>query len=379
MKITDVRLLPLTGATMDGGWDQGFEEAENLHTLVEVVTDEGVTGLGSIYTSARLCEGAFGILRPMLLGESAIEPARVAESLHQSTFWQGRGGSITHFISGIDIALWDIFGKVTGQPISRLLGGRYRDRIKPYGSLIMADPDVLVPRLEDALARGFRAIKMGWGPFGRESREMDELIVSTARDTVGPEVELMVDAGGSDRYWPHGYKWALTTAEMLTDYDITWFEEALRPDDLAGYIKLTENARLPITSCEVLTRRQAFMPWIEQRAVDYIQPDVTKVGGLTEEFRIAMHAYDHSILFVPHGWNTAIGLAADLQLVAAVPTARWVEYITPAPYIEELVEQPFSLDEEGCLSIPEAPGLGVVWSAEGVKRYSGMDLTTSDL
>lgn len=268
---------------------------------------------------------------------------------------------------------------MTGQPISRLLGGRYRDRIKPYGSLLMADPDELVPRLEDALQRGFRAIKMGWGPFGRESRQQDELIVSTARRTVGPDVELMVDAGGSDRYWPHGYKWALTTAAMLTDYDVTWFEEALRPDDLAGYIKLTENARLPIASCEVLTRRQAFMPWIEQRAVDYIQPDVTKVGGLTEEFRIAMHAYDHSILFVPHGWNTAIGLAADLQLVAAVPTARWVEYITPAPYIEDLVEQPFSLDEEGCLSISEAPGLGVVWSADGVKRYSGMDLTPSDL
>jgi L-alanine-DL-glutamate epimerase-like enolase superfamily enzyme len=286
---------------------------------------------------------------------------------------------MTHFISGIDIALWDIFGKVTGQPISRLLGGRYRDRIKPYGSLLMADPDVLIPRLEDAVQRGFRAIKMGWGPFGRESREKDELIVRTARETVGPDVELMVDAGGSDRYWPHGYKWALMTADMLVNYDITWFEEALRPDDLAGYIKLTENARLPIASCEVLTRRQAFMPWIEQRAVDYIQPDVTKVGGLTEEFRIAMHAYDHSILFVPHGWNTAVGLAADLQLVAAVPTARWVEYITPAPYIEDLVEQPFTLDEEGCLSIPEAPGLGLAWSAEGVKRYSGMELTPSDL
>jgi L-alanine-DL-glutamate epimerase-like enolase superfamily enzyme len=166
---------------------------------------------------------------------------------------------------------------------------------------------------------------------------------------------------------------------MLTDYDITWFEEPLRPDDLDGYRRLTEHARLPITGCEVLTRRQAFQPWIEQRAVDFIQPDVTKVGGLTEEFRIAMHAYDHAILFVPHGWNTAVGLAADLQLVAAVPTARWVEYITPAPYIEDLVEQPFSLDEEGCLSIPEAPGLGLAWNAEGVRRFSGMELTPSDL
>ena len=379
MKIKDIRIIPLVGATPDGGWDQGFEEEDNLHSLVEIITDEGVVGLGSVYTSAKLVEGALGILRPMLIGESAIEPVRVCENLHQSTFWQGRGGSITHAISGIDIALWDIFGKVTGQPISRLLGGRYRDKVKPYGSLLMVEPEHLPPRLEDAVQRGFKAIKMGWGPFGRVSAAMDEAIVKTARETVGPDVELMVDAGGSDRYWPHGYKWALETAKMLKEYDITWFEEALRPDDLQGYIKLTEHAPLPITSCEVITRRQAFMPWIEQRAVDFIQPDVTKVGGISEEYRIAMHAYDHSILFVPHGWNTAVGLAADLQLVAAVPTAPWVEYITPAPYIEDLVEEPFTLDEKGQLTIPESPGLGVQWNDEGVEKFSGMKLTPSTL
>ena len=379
MKIKDIRIIPLVGATPDGGWDQGFEEEDNLHSLVEVITDEGVVGLGSVYTSAKLVEGALGILRPMLIGESAIEPVRVCENLHQSTFWQGRGGSITHAISGIDIALWDIFGKVTEQPISRLLGGRYRDKVKPYGSLLMTEPEHLPPRLEDAVQRGFKAIKMGWGPFGRISAAVDEAIVKTARETVGPDVELMVDAGGSDRYWPHGYKWALETAKMLKEYDITWFEEALRPDDLQGYIKLTEHAPLPITSCEVITRRQAFMPWIEQRAVDFIQPDVTKVGGISEEYRIAMHAYDHSILFVPHGWNTAVGLAADLQLVAAVPTAPWVEYITPAPYIEDLVETPFTLDEKGQLTIPESPGLGVKWNDDGVERFSGMRLTPSTL
>jgi D-galactarolactone cycloisomerase len=379
MKIKDIRLIPLVGATPDGGWQEGDGEDDNLHTLVEVITDEGVVGLGSIFTSAKLSEGALGVLRPMLIGESAIEPVRVCEKLHQTTFWQGRGGSITHFISGIDIALWDIFGKVTKQPISRLLGGRYRDKIKPYGSLIMQEPDIFPARLEAAVERGFQAIKIGWGPFGRVSDKMDEAIVKTARETVGPDVELMVDAGGSDRYWPHGYKWALQTAKMLKQYDVVWFEEALRPDNLQGYIKLTENAPLPITSCEVLTRRQSFMPWIEQRAVDYIQPDVTKVGGLSEEYRIAMHAYDHSILFVPHGWNTAVGLAADLQLVAAVPTARWVEYITPAPYVEDIVAEPFTLDADGLLTIPEAPGLGVKWNSDGVKAHSGMELTPSDL
>ncbi len=379
MKIEDIRILPLVGATPDGGWDQGYEEQDNLHTLVEVITNEGVVGLGSVYTSAKLVEGSLNLLRSMLIGESAIEPVRVSEKLHQSTFWQGRGGAVTHFISGVDIALWDIFGKVTNQPISRLLGGRYRDRVKAYGSLLMTDPKDLPPRLEDAVNRGFRAIKMGWGPFGRVSATVDEAIVKTARETVGPDIELMVDAGGSDRYWPHGYKWALETAKMLKDYGIVWFEEALRPDDLQGFIKLTENAPLPITSCEVITRRQAFMPWIEQRAVDYIQPDVTKVGGISEEYRIAMHAYDHSILFVPHGWNTAVGLAADLQLVAAVPTARWVEYITPAPYIEDLVTKPFDLDKDGFLSIPENAGLGIEWDTEGIEKFSSMKPTKSTL
>lgn len=379
MKIAGIRSLPLIGATPDGGWTQGFDEEENLHTLVEVTTDEGVTGLGSVYTSSKLVDGALALLRPLALGESALEPARVSEKLHQSTFWQGRGGTITHAISGIDIALWDILGKVTGQPISRLLGGRYRDRVKPYGSLLMTNPEELPPRLEAAVERGFRAIKMGWGPFGRVSAQLDREIVRTARQVVGPEVELMVDAGGSDRYWPHGYKWALETARMLHDYDVAWFEEALRPDDLQGYVRLTEQAPLPITAGEVLTRRQAFIPWIESRAVDYIQPDVTKVGGLSEEHRIAWHAYDHSVLFVPHGWNTAVGLAADLHLVAAVPTARWVEYITPAPYIEDLVEEPFALDADGLLRIPDGPGLGVRWNPDGIERHTGLTLTPSIL
>jgi L-alanine-DL-glutamate epimerase-like enolase superfamily enzyme len=379
MKVKEVRVLPLTGATPDGGWEQGYADEENLHTLVEVITDEGVVGLGSVFTSAKLVNGALDLLWPLLNGESAIEPVRVSEKLHQATFWQGRGGAVTHAISGIDIALWDIFGKVTGQPISRLLGGRYRERIKPYGSLLMTEPEHMAARLNDAVQHGFKAIKIGWGPFGRVDTAKDEAIVKAARAAVGSQVELMVDAGGSDSYWPHGYKWALETAKMLADYDITWFEEALRPDDLAGYIRLTENAPLPITAGEVLTRRQSFMPWIEQRAVDYIQPDVTKVGGLSEEYRIAMHAYDHSVLFVPHGWNTAVGLAADLQLVAAVPTARWVEYITPAPYIEDLVETPFQLDEDGLLSIPSNPGLGIKWNPDGVKKFSGLELTPSTI
>ena len=372
MKIHSINLLPLRGETPDGGWDESFLDANNnLHTLIEVVTDEGVSGVGSVFTNAKLVEGAIDVFRSFLIGASALDPAATSETLHQQTFWQGRGGAITHAISGIDIALWDILGKVTGQPISRLLGGRHRETIKPYGSLLMAEPETMRRRLEAAMEVGFRAFKIGWGPFGRVDPKLDEDIVRTARDTVGPEVELMVDAGGSDAYWPHGYKWAINTAKMLADYDVTWFEEALRPDDIDGFVKLTEHSPVPITSCEVLTRRQSFIEWIERRAVDYIQPDVTKVGGITEEHRIGQYADDHAILMVPHGWNTAVGLAADLQLVAAAGNARWVEYITPAPYIEDILAEPIQFDDNGHIKIPDGPGLGLSWNLEGIARFAG--------
>lgn len=372
MKIQDVRLLPLRGETPDGGWDDRHLDREtNLHTLVEVITDEGVTGVGSVFTSATFIQGALEVMRPFLIGASALDPTATSERLHQQTFWQGRGGAMTHAISGIDIALWDILGKVCGQPISRLLGGRYRDRIKPYGSLLMSQPNQMKTPLEAGLERGFRAFKIGWGPFGRKDRDLDEAIVRAAREVVGDDVELMVDAGGSDAFWPHGFKWAVETSKMLADYGVSWFEEALRPDDLEGFVKLTEHARVPISGGEVLTRRQAFLPWLERRAWDIVQPDVTKVGGLSEEFRIAQYADDHSIGFVPHGWNTAVGLAADLQLVAAVSCAQWVEYITPAPYIESLLSRPIELDEHGLVAIPEGPGLGMEWDHEGISRFTG--------
>lgn len=370
LKITAVHTIPLRGKTPDGGWAQGFDANENLHTLVEVHTDLGLVGRGSCYTSQALVEGSLALLRPSLIGECALEPERVTEKLLQMTFWQGRGGAVTHAVSGIDIALWDILGQATGQPVSRLLGGIYRDRIKPYGSLLFDAPDPLRRTLEQATARGFRALKLGWAGFGRVDRAYDELLVKTARETVGTDVELMVDAGGSEQFWPQGYKWAIETARMLADYGVVWFEEALPPDDLEGYKKLREHAPLPIAAGEVLTRRQAFLPWITQGAVDIIQPDTTKCGGLSEARRIAWYAYDHNILLVSHGWNTAIGLAADLHLAAAMPVARYVEYITPAPYIDDLAPHQFILDCDGMLTVPTGPGLGIEIDEDALKRMS---------
>ena len=370
MKIQNIKVHPLLGGTVDGGWPDGHEPEDDLHALVEVETDEGVSGIGSVFTNSDLVIAGVQTLAPLWRGESAVEPERVSEKLRQSVFWQGRGGTLEHVISGIDIALWDLLGKVTQQPVARLLGGYYRHKIKPYGSILFDEPSQLADNLQATVARGFRAIKLGWRPFGRRDRKYDELLVKTARETVGTEVELLVDAGGSEQFWPHGYKWALNTAQMLANYDIGWFEEALPPDDIEGFIRLRNAAPLPITGGEVLTRRQSFMPWIERGALDIVQPDATKCGGLTEARRIAWMAQDHNIGFVSHGWNTAVGLAADLHLAAAIPVAHYVEYLTPAPYIEEIVTEPFQLDADGFLAIPETPGLGIELDRDALQRFA---------
>ncbi|WP_031498354.1 mandelate racemase/muconate lactonizing enzyme family protein [Bryobacter aggregatus] len=369
MKIESIRAIPLYGKAYED-WPARYGELEQTRTLVEVRTDAGLSSLGSVYTSGPLVSAALDLLRPLYTGASAIDPAATTEMLHQNTFWQGRGGSVTHTISGIDMALWDLLGQVTGQPIWRLLGGKYRDRIQPYASMLMVAPERMGERLLAAKERGFRAFKIGWGPFGRSAAGVDEAIVRAARTAIGDDCHLMVDAGASDAFWPHGFKWALEKSRMLKDYNVAWFEEALRPDDIDGYVELTRQSPVPIAAGEVLTRRQTFLPWIERHAVDYLQPDVTKVGGLSEQHRIGQYADDHNMLVVPHGWNTGVGLVVDLHLCAAAGNARWVEYLTPEPYLEDVFAQPFRLDGEGMLQIPQAAGYGVQWNWDGIAKLA---------
>ena len=370
MKIREIRSAGLRGATPEGGWSNELRPDDCVHTLIAVHTDEGLIGLGSVFTHDGLVRAALQVLEPLYRGETALEPERVSEKLHQHMFWLGRGGAITHAISGIDIALWDLFGKATGQPISRLLGGRYRDRVQPYASLLMDEPAKLKDHLSQVREQGFRAFKIGWGPFGRRDAATDRAIVAAARDAIGPDAKLMVDAGGSDAHWPNGYKWALNTAKMLADYDVTWFEEALHPDALEDSVRLREHSPVKIAGGEVLTRRQAFQPWLTAGALDIVQPDVTKVGGISEERRIAWMAQDHGIQFIPHGWNTAVGLAADLQLAAAIPTTDLVEYLTGSPFIDEITVGGWTLDADGMLPISDAPGLGLELDREAVNRYT---------
>jgi len=370
MRIREVRAVGLVGATPEGGWTAELQPDDSAHTLIFVDTDAGITGIGSVFTNAGLVRAALQVLEPLYRNELAIEPERLSEKLHQNTFWMGRGGSLTHTISGIDIALWDILGQATGQPVGRLLGGRYRDRVKPYASLLMDEPGRMTEHLLAIKAQGFRAFKIGWGPFGRVSAAMDEAIVVAARDAIGSDCHLMVDPGGSDAFWPHGLKWALRTADMLAAYDVAWFEEALRPDAQEDFVQLRRLAPLPIAGGETLTRRQSFQPFLQAGAFDIVQPDVTKVGGISEERKIAWMAEAHGARMIPHGWNTAVGLAADLQLASALPGTDLVEYIAGSAYVDEIKAGGWQLDEDGYLTIPDAPGLGIELDLDAVQRYS---------
>ena len=219
-------------------------------------------------------------------------------------------------------------------------------------------------------AQGFRAFKIGWGPFGRRNNQTDEAIVRSAREAVGSESMLMVDAGASDAFWPQNYKWALRASEMLAAYDVYWFEEALTPDALEDYVQLRRHSRVPIAGGEVLTRRQSFQPWLQAGAFDIVQPDVTKCGGLSEERRIAWMAKENGVKFIPHGWNTAVGLASDLQLASAMPETDLVEYLTGSAFIDEIAAGGWRLDADGMLPIPDKPGLGLKIDAAALAEHA---------
>lgn len=340
----------------------------NYHVFVELHTDEGISGWGACYSQTRQALGALEWLKRFVMGENPLEVERVTEKLHQLTYWHGRGGAMTHAISAINLALWDAAGKILGQPVSVLLGGRYRDRVPAYGSILFHPEETLPKRIEDMRERNFDAIKIGWDPFGQQSLAADAKLIQTARRAAGENTELLIDAGGSNPYWTMRMKDALERSKMLADYGVYWFEEPLAPDDIEGYARLTDLSPVKIAHGEVLTRRQTFLPFFQRRAMDIVQPDATKVGGLSESRRIAWMAAEYGIELVPHGWNTAVGVAADIHLVATLHTKSFVEFNVGNPMVETITHQPFQLDEDGCLEVPAEPGLGIELNRQRMKE-----------
>ena len=232
-KITAIKAAGLRGSTPEGGWANEIKSDDCIHTLIAVYTDQGITGWGSSFTNDLLVEGALRILEPLLIGENALEPERVSEKLHANTFWMGRGGSITHAISGIDIALWDILGKATGQPVGRLLGGRYRERVLPYASLLMQEPEPLARTLACCPGAGFSCLQDRLGSVwtAKQCFWTNRSFALLAK----PSATMRCSWWMLVRAMPFGNRdisGRSRTADMLADYGVKWFEEPLPPDNL---------------------------------------------------------------------------------------------------------------------------------------------------
>ncbi len=268
-----------------------------------------------------------------------------------------------HAISGLDLALWDLKGKAEGKPIHSLWGGAQREVIRAYASHLFGDtPEETAQRASEAVDLGLTAAKFGWGPFGSDP-EVDVAHIEAARDVLGHDRELMVDAGCA---WD--WKTALDRIALFEPYDLSWLEEPLSQDDLKGYAELCPRSETPIAAGEMETSHYAFEALIDC-GVHVIQADVAIGGGLTICRRVGELATAKGIRVVPHCYSTGINLAGSLHWICTHPTGELVEYSrSPSPLMRKLVSNLPAL-EEGYVRVPVGAGLGVELNEEVIEQY----------
>jgi D-galactarolactone cycloisomerase len=257
--------------------------------------------------------------------------------------------------------LWDIKGKALGRPVYQLLGGACRDRIPAYATgFYFKDVHSLRDEASTYLERGFTAMKLKIG----NGVEQDEEIVRAVRDTTGGDTTLMVDANG--RY---SVKSAIKVGRVLERYDVYWFEEPVPSEDIDGYREVRLALDMAIAGGECEYTRYGFRDLISTRAVDIVQPDCTRAGGITECKKIASMASAWNISYAPHVWGSAVGFAAALQLCCNLGNLALFEYDqTPNPLRDELLTEPFQL-KNGFIEIPKSPGLGIELNEQLIRRY----------
>lgn len=372
MIIKDVRAIPLRSTERSLSAGPGA-------CLIEIETDSGVVGVGESCTQSEHDEASLAAqvlvergIKPMLLGKDPLNIRRIWEDVYNRTEWYGRAGIAMYALSGVDVALWDLAGKVLGVSVSRLLGGRFREEVRVYASIIfnMEDFAGMAAEAKKWTKAGYKAVKFGWGQTREESfgldPEKDETVVRHLREELGAEIDIMVDVG---RYVNWSVSHAIRMAKALSKYDIYWLEEPLPQDDVPGYIRLTKNSPVRIAGGEGEYNRYMFERWIRGHAVDIIQPDICRAGGFTEGMRIADLAQFHNVTLVPHGFSTAVSVAANLQFISAIPRGELLEFRrTRSPLVTRLVKDPFEA-RKGRLKIPDRPGLGIELDAEVVEEF----------
>ncbi|ANE47721.1 mandelate racemase [Paenibacillus swuensis] len=359
MKITDVEVVYLKLPEIDPQRCDGTQDT----LMVRVHTDEGISGIGEIDSSPMVAKAIIEApashliangLRDLIVGMDPFEIEKIWERMFRGTLYFGRTGPAIHAMSGIDIALWDIIGKVTGRPVAQMLGGIYREKIKAYASLVMSETIQEAAKLaEKYMGYGYKAIKFGWGPLGRDER-FDIEAVKTIRSVIGPHVDLMIDIG---HVWDAQH--AIRMAKKFEEYGVYWLEEPLPPDDLTGYAQLADAVDIYIAAGEQESGRRAYDRLLREARLDILQPDLGRCGGLTEGKKIATMAYDHNKKVVPHAFKTGILVAASTHYVASMPNGYLLEYtVSESPLARHLVANPIVF-QDGYVTLPDRPGLGI--------------------
>ncbi len=379
MKIKDVKTYVLQ-ATLENqgfGWSQRVTDRRQTAICV-VTTDEGITGLGEAFyfagpasLAADMIDNALG---PLIVGKDPLDTGVIWDFLYNWTRDQGMKGLTISALSAVDIALWDIKGKALELPVHKLLGGAYRRQARVYATGLYEPqnvPDITEALVKEALGykeAGFSGMKLKVG-YGIDT---DLKYIKAIREAIGEDLFLMVDAN-------HAYNAgeAIRLAREMEPFHIHWFEEPVPPEDIDGYIEVKNSSVIPVAGGECEYTRYGFRELIQRRAVDILQPDLCAAGGFSEMTKIVAMASAANMPVIPHVWGTNVGLAAALQLFAALPNfperrfpaEPFFEYDrSPHPLRDGVTVEKFKM-KNGYLDIPDRPGLGVTLDPAFVEKH----------
>jgi len=329
----------------------GYGEVDSLPTVVKAIIESP-----SSHTIARG-------LREVLIGRDPLDVEALWHDMYEATLYVGRAGVMIHAMAGIDLALWDLKGKLLGQPVSTLLGGAQRTAVRAYASnMFQFTPAENAARAREAVDAGFTAVKFGWEPFGQDAA-LDQELVGAIRGEVGDDVDVAIDAG---LVWDA--KTAIQRIKALEHFRPLWVEEPLHPDDLRGYARVSTSVDLPIAAGEEESTREGFRRLMDEGRVDVVQIDVTRTG-LTQAMRIAGDAHERGLKVANHCFTTDLNAAASLHFLAAIPNALICEYcVEPSELSRHLVRNPIRMID-GYAQVPTDPGLGVELDDEVMQRY----------
>jgi L-alanine-DL-glutamate epimerase-like enolase superfamily enzyme len=388
MEIADVRTIPLSYRCEQPYMSAAGMQAVRNALLVEIETDNGLVGLGEAGSAGGPLASTQVVveqeLKPLLVGEDPLRIEYLWQKMFQRSRQHGRRGIVMHAISGIDIALWDIVGKVAKLPLYRLLGA-YRDQVEAYasGGFYQEGKDIagLIEEAESAVAQGYRAMKMKIGRNPSTQTNLREILahhdmcvvsleedlarVEAVRQALGPEGKLMVDINCA---WSPAL--AIQMGKAMEPYQVYWIEEPVATDDIRGSAEVARALGTPIAGYETEVGLFGFRELITQGAIDIAQPDIAWAGGFTECRRIAAFAQAYNLMVAPHAFSSAIVLVASMHLLASIPNGLILEFDqNPHALRQELLKEPISTDQQGFVTLPDRPGLGVELNPVAVERY----------